>query len=328
MAHAVAQADQLQRRRRVLQALPLLQVGELERQLHVLHGRQHREQIELLENEAHVLVAPVGDLAVAQLAQVVAEHADVPAGGTIHGGDQVQQRRLARSRWPHQGHEFAFVDAQAHVLQRDYVELVAHVLLSQVAGFNDDFAHNVAAFWRTASPSFNPGGGLVIRSSPPTSPCSTRTPCVLVAPVFTARRKALPSNSTKTEPSRRAAAGTMTTGRAAESSTLPGFAGFAAFLAAFLAAFASAFSSAAKATLAFISGRKYPSGWLIFTLICTVAFWRLASGEISLMKPSYLRSGNASVVTAPCCWACSLAKSFCAISSSTSRSFRSARETT
>ena len=50
------------------------------------------------------------------------------------------------------------------------------------------------------------------------------------------------------------------------------------------------------------------SGWLIFTLICTVAFWRLASGEISLMKPSYLRSGNASVVTAPCCKACSCSR--------------------
>src|ERR1019366_2524718 len=303
MAHAVAQADQVQRRRRVLHALPLLQVGEQQRQRHVLHGRQHREQIELLENEAHVFVAPVGDLAVAQLAQVVAEHADVPAGGAIHGGDQVQQRRLTRSRRPHQGHEFAFVDPEAHVLQRGHMELVAHVLLGQVAGFNDDFAHNVAAFWRTASPFFKPGGGLVIRSSPPTSPCSTRTPWVLVAPVFTARRRALPSSSTKTEPSRSAPAGTITTGLAAAAS------------GARVADFSANFSSAANATLAFISGRRYSSGWLIFTLICTVAFWRLASGEISLMKPSYLRSGKASVVTLPCCKACSLAKSFCAISS-------------
>src|ERR1035441_5102989 len=319
MAHAVAQADQLQRRRRVLQALLLLQVGEQERQRHVLHGRQHREQIELLENEAHVFVAPVGDLAVAQLAQVVAEHADVPAGGTIHGGDQVQQRRFTRSRRPHQGYEFAFVDPEAHVLQRDHVELVAHVLFGQVAGFNDDFAHNVAVFWRTASPFFKPGGGLVIKSSPPTSPCSTRTPRVLVAPVFTARRRALPSSSTKTEPSRRAPAGTITTGLAAAASGAP---------ADLSARFPANLSSEANATLAFISGRRYASGWLIFTLICTVAFWRLASGEISLMKPSYLRSGKASVVTLPCCWPCSLAKSFCAISSSTSRSSRSASETT
>src|ERR1017187_4275962 len=293
MAHAVAQADQLQRRRRVLQALLLLQVGELERQLHILHGRQHRKQIELLENEAHVLVAPVGDLAVAQFAQIVAEHADVPAGGAIHGGDQVQQRRFPRSRRPHQRHEFAFVDLKAHVLQRDHVELVAPVLLGQVAGFNDDFAHNVAAFWRTASPFFKPGGGLVIKSSPPTSPCSTRTPWVLVAPVFTARRRALPSSSTNTEPSRRAPAGTITTGLAAAAPGAPP------------ARFPATPSSEANATLAFISGRRYASGWLIFTLICTVAFWRLESGEISLMKPSYLRSGKASVVTLPCCWPCS-----------------------
>ena len=55
-----------------------------------------------------------------------------------------------------------------------------------------------------------------------------------------------------------------------------------------------------KATLAFISGRRYSSGFAIFTLTCTVAFCRFASGEISLMKPSYLRSGKASVVTVPC----------------------------
>jgi hypothetical protein len=75
---------------------------------------------------------------------------------------------------------------------------------------------------------------------------------------------------------------------------------------------AAGLASERNATLAFISGRRKSSGLLTFTLICTVAFWRLASGEISLMKPSYLRSGNASVVIVPCCPACSLAKSFCA----------------
>src|SRR5262249_59664070 len=69
-------------------------------------------------------------------------------------------------------------------------------------------------------------------------------------------------------------------------------------------------ASERKATLAFISGRRYESGLTTLTLICTVAFWRLASGEISLMKPSYLRSGKASVVTVPRWLAWRRAKSF------------------
>src|ERR1039458_5354980 len=142
-----------------------------------------------------------------------------------------------------------------------------------------DLAH---AFRRTFSPSLRPAGGLAIRSSPPIRPCSIRTPPLEAAPTFTGRRTALPSSSTKTALSRTAAAGTITTG-----------------LAALLEA-ASGLASERNATLAFISGRRNSSGLDTLTLIWTVAFCRLASGEISLMKPSYLRSGKASVVMAPC----------------------------
>ena len=95
----------------------LLQVGQLQRQFHVLQRGQHRNQVELLEDEADVLVAPVRDLAVAQLAQVVAQHADLAAGGAVHGGDQVQQRGLAGARRPHQRHELALVDLDVDVLR-------------------------------------------------------------------------------------------------------------------------------------------------------------------------------------------------------------------
>ena len=104
------------------------------------------------------------------------------------------------------------------------------------------------------------------------------------APVFTARRTALPSSITNTAPSRTAEPGTTHDWAAAARARGVGF------------------SSARNATLAFISGRRYSSGFATFTFTCTVAFWRLASGEISLMKPSYLRSGKASVVTMPCCF--------------------------
>jgi hypothetical protein len=59
---AVLQAHQLERRGGVLDALGLFQVGQLERQFHVLQRREHRNQVELLEDEADVLVAPMRDL--------------------------------------------------------------------------------------------------------------------------------------------------------------------------------------------------------------------------------------------------------------------------
>src|ERR1017187_858985 len=307
---SIAEAHQGERGGGVLDALGLLQIRELERKLDIFQRGEHRYEVELLEDEADVFVAPVGDLAVVELAQGVAQDADLTAGGPVHGGDQVQQRGLAGAGWAHQRHELAFRNFQVHILQGDHVELVADKFLGQLSRLNDGFAHRVHALVRTLSPSFRPAGGVTMRSSPPLRPSSMRIPWPLVAPVFTARRTALPSNNTKTAPSFTAEAGTITTGLAAAPLSALGF------------------FSARNATLAFISGRKWLSGFCTFTLICTVAFCRLASGEISLMKPSCLRSGKASVVTVPCWPEWSLAKSFWLMSSSTSRSLRSAMETT
>jgi hypothetical protein len=141
VAQAVAQTDQLQRCGRVVQPLLLLQVGELERQLHVLKRRQHRNQIELLKDEAHVLVAPVGDLAVVELSQVVAQHAYLAAGSLIHRRDQVQQRGFAGPGRTHQRHKLALSDLNIDVLQGDHVELVTNEFLAQAARFDECLVH-------------------------------------------------------------------------------------------------------------------------------------------------------------------------------------------
>src|SRR5580704_6698355 len=110
---------------------------------------------------------------------------------------------------------------ESDVLQRNHVELVAHILFGQIVRFNDCFTHARVtharcsfphAFWRTLSPSFKPTGGFTIKSSPPFNPSSIRTLAPLATPVFTARRTALPSSTTNTAPSRTAADGASTTG--------------------------------------------------------------------------------------------------------------------
>ena len=208
--------------------------------------------------------------------RLCAQHVDLSAGRAIHGGDQMQQRRFARTRRAHQRDELALADLQAHVLQRDHVELVAHVFLGQVAGFNDDFAHEVDAFWRTLSPSFRSAGGLRIKIFA-AHQSFFHTDALRTGGARLHRSVAAPCRraETKTAPSRRRTwEYNHDRLRRRALSDLP------------------VSPRTAKATLAFISGRRYWSGLQIFTFTCTVAFWRLASGEISLMKPSYLRSGK------------------------------------
>ena len=131
------------------------ETGELQRQLDIFQRGQHRDQIELLEDEADVLVAPAGDLAVAERAQVLAEDADLAAGGPVHGGDQVQQRGFARARRPHERDELALVDLEVDVVERDDVELVADEFLGQIRVSMTVSLMRIPSA-RTLSPSFNP----------------------------------------------------------------------------------------------------------------------------------------------------------------------------
>src|SRR5258708_466740 len=126
MMQPVAQSYQLQSGDGVFEALLLIQVGQLQGKLDILDRRQYRNQIELLEDEADVLITPSRNLAVAHLAQVLSEHGNLSARGVIHGRDQMQQGRFSRARGTHQGDEFTLVNLEIDVLQRHHVELVAN----------------------------------------------------------------------------------------------------------------------------------------------------------------------------------------------------------
>src|SRR5262245_17308989 len=239
VVHPLSEPHEFERGGRVLESLRLLQVGQLERKLDILDRGQYRNQVELLEDETDVFIPPVRDLPVAQLAQVVAQHTDLALRWTVHRCDQVQKRRFPGAGRPHERHEIALRDLQAHACQGNHVEFVADEFLGEILGFDNHFTHD---FWRTLSPSLSPAGGLTIRSSPPLSPASMRTPFPVLGPAFTVRRTALPSNTTNTAPSLTAVAGTMTTGLAGASADV------------------DCFSSDTNATLAFISGRRNSSG--------------------------------------------------------------------
>ena len=71
--------------------------GELERQHDVLGRREHREQVEELEDEADVVAAQLRQLGVVEAADVDAGDGDLAGGRLVEAGEDVHQRRLARS---------------------------------------------------------------------------------------------------------------------------------------------------------------------------------------------------------------------------------------
>src|SRR5262245_31252653 len=142
MAQAVTQPDQVQRRRRVLHTLALLQIGQLQRQFDVLESGHHRDQVEGLKDESDMLISPMRHLAVAQAAQVLPEHENLAVGGAVHRGDQVQQRGFARAGRPHQRDELAAMNCKVDFFQRDDMKIIADEFLGKLLGFDHCFGHN------------------------------------------------------------------------------------------------------------------------------------------------------------------------------------------
>ena len=71
------------------------QAAERHRQPDVVEGAQRWDQVEALEDGAHVLQAVIGELAVAHAADLATAGDDLAFGRAIEPADQGQQRRLA-----------------------------------------------------------------------------------------------------------------------------------------------------------------------------------------------------------------------------------------
>ena len=108
VADAVGQAHHLERGERALAALLLATgcVSSSGSSTFSTRG-EHGDQVVELEDEADVAAAPAGELALRELRHVGAGHDHLARRGPVDAGDQVEQRRLARARRAHQGHELA-----------------------------------------------------------------------------------------------------------------------------------------------------------------------------------------------------------------------------
>ncbi len=96
---------------------------EFERERHVLGGGQRTEQVQALEHEADLMPEHLGQAGRAHARQVAATDHDPARGGPIEAAGQVQQSRFARSARTHDRDELSWLDAERHVVERDYPHL-------------------------------------------------------------------------------------------------------------------------------------------------------------------------------------------------------------
>src|SRR5919197_1327489 len=111
-----------------------LAAGDLERQEDVLLRREHRQQVEELEDEADVIAPQRGQPGVVEAGHLGIADPHLPTVGLVEAGEDVHERRLARARRAHDGGQPPGLD-----LERDAPEgvdrgLARAVVAGHVAG--------------------------------------------------------------------------------------------------------------------------------------------------------------------------------------------------
>ena len=92
--------------------------GQLQRQLDVLLGAEHGQQVEELEDEADAVAAQPRQLGVAHRRDLRAVDLTVPAVGRVEPREQVHERRLARARRAHHRCELPAREGHVDAAQR------------------------------------------------------------------------------------------------------------------------------------------------------------------------------------------------------------------
>src|SRR5574337_366538 len=292
--HAVPQTDDRQCRLHVPAALRLRQAGEEQRQLDVLEGGEHGDEVVHLKHESHMARAPGRQLPGRHSGDLVAAHGDDAGRGQIQPAQEVQQRGLAGPAGAHEANELARVHVQIQALE--HMNLLAAPLILLIESPHPDQAALIPApvdpdhsglpqpFILTRWPSRSPSSPLTTTCSPSDRPASTSCSLPRASPRRTARRSTRPSRYTNTTcpppSSRTATRGTR-------------------ILAAPVAPVAGA--SPKNVTFTPMSGRIRGSRRSKVTLTFTVAFCRSAVGITVRTVAGICQSGYASSLAVTGC---------------------------
>ncbi len=118
-------------------ALAARHAGVEHGQLDVAHDRRLGQQVVLLEDEAHLLVADRRQLGAAQALDLLAVEREAAAGGPVEAAEDRHQRALAGTRRPDQRHELAARDVEIDSAQSVHRGAVGAVDLFQVSCLNN-----------------------------------------------------------------------------------------------------------------------------------------------------------------------------------------------
>src|SRR5690606_16143223 len=105
--------------------------------LDVLGGRVLRDEVVALEHEAEGLAPEVRQLVAVEVRDVASLEQVLAGGGPVEAAEDVHQRRLARARGAHDGHELARVDLQVDAVQHLRGKVAIEVRLGDALQFND-----------------------------------------------------------------------------------------------------------------------------------------------------------------------------------------------
>jgi hypothetical protein len=102
------------------------------RELHVLEGGEHRDEVEGLEDEADLLGPQVAQSVVAERRDVGVADPDAPGGRVVEAADQVEERRLPGAGGPRDGEELARLDGKRDAAQGGHDRAPEGVVLGDV----------------------------------------------------------------------------------------------------------------------------------------------------------------------------------------------------
>ena len=126
--------------RRSKQRLVGVAAGELQRQEDVLARVEDRQQVEELKDEADVVAAQLGELAVVEPGEVDAVDHDRARGRAVEAGEDVHQGRLARARRAHDRRQPAGRELDRDAVERGHRGLALAEHAAQVGGADDRLA--------------------------------------------------------------------------------------------------------------------------------------------------------------------------------------------
>src|SRR5690349_5940365 len=117
VVQTIVEPDDAQREPNALVSLLLRQRREKQGQLDVLIGRQNRQQVELLKHETDMSRAPRRELTRLHRAYLGAGDGDCAPIRLVESRDQVEQGRLSRTRWAHEGEKTALGDVEGDAVE-------------------------------------------------------------------------------------------------------------------------------------------------------------------------------------------------------------------